>query len=309
MSAPAAPGIVSGYLSIDHSVAVLVGIEPGRTALVGRRLTGENGRLGGTVAQVSLGLAANRRPIEALSWVGDDRNGSRIIQDLAAGGVGVRGIDRRWLDRTATTWLCYGPDDSSYCIYDPGGRLPVELTDIQASLASAAPWCVVTVGPPGPTAALLDLISPDAMVVWSVKADPLSFTAPVVERLAARAHIILWSGAEASFLTSILGGDWHTYCRRRGALLVETRGANGCSYADREGQHTVAASARIPVQDPTGAGDRMVAGLLAAVLAGEPVESAVRAGGAAAVEFLEERAAEERALTPDDAERQVSDVR
>jgi len=293
MSRGVVPGVVAGYLSVDHSVALQLGIEPGRTALVGQRLTGEDGRLGGCVSQIALGLAAERYPVEALSWVGPDRAGSRLIDELSAGGVGVGGIDRQLLDRTATTWLCYAPDGLSYCIYDPGGPLPGQLSGEQAALAAGAPWCIVAVGPPEPTTALLDLLQPAATLVWAVKADPLSFIPPLAERLAAASHVILWSETEASFLAGVLGEDWRTHCRRPGTLLVETRGADGCVYIDDDGLHIVEATARVPVHDPTGAGDRFAAGLFTALLRGEPTEAAVRAGEAVAASFLARRAREE----------------
>jgi len=294
---PSAPGIVAGYLSIDHSVSIAVGIEPGHTALVDRRLSPDEGRLGGTVTQIVFGLAAESNPVEAISWVGPDRAGSQVVATLDEAGVGTAGINSRHFERTPRTWLCYAPNGASYCIYDPGGPLPTALSPAQSALATAAPWAVITAGPPGPASQLLDLLDLAALLVWSVKADPISFPPPLVRRLAARAQVILWSRAETAFLANLLGPDWTTQAAARGALLVETRGAEGCVHYGRDETTAYRTHRVVSVQDPTGAGDRFVAGVLSALLRDEPPATAVRAGISAAGRFLVQRAHEEQLPT------------
>jgi ribokinase len=288
VSDAARPGVVVGYLSIDHVVRLETSLEPNRTALVGTRLTAAAGRPGGCAYYVSAGLSQAGARVETVGWVAEDEPGRRLISELTAAGVGVAGIDRSQLERTPSTWLSYGPAGESYCVYDPGGPLPEALSPLQANLARWAPWCVLSVSPPGPAARVLGLLREDATLLWAVKADQVSF-GPLAADLEARSDIVVFSEAEAAFLVESLGEGWEKRAADRGCLVVETRGAGGCRYSDSTGSHEVPAVGALAPADPTGAGDRFVAGLLAALLGGVPPATAVRQGQEAAAAFLATR--------------------
>jgi ribokinase len=283
-----APMVVIGYVGLDHVVSLRRGLEAGRTALVDRRHTPSPGRLGGCAAHVALGLAGAGVEVELVSWVGADAAGRRLAAELAAAGVGVRGLERS-LPRTPVTWLAYRPDGGCYCVYDPGGPLPRGLSAPQRELMRSAGWCVAAVGPPAPALEALDLLPPESPLLWTVKADPQSFPPALAERLAARAAVVVLSREEASFLADQLGPDWRAAALGRGALCVETHGSAGCRYWT--GASEAWFSVRpLPAGDPTGAGDRFTAGLLAGLARGRPVTAAVEAGARAAAELLEQRA-------------------
>ncbi len=285
------PAAVIGYLGLDHSVQLRRPLRPGRTTLVARRTTPPAGRLGGCAAHISLGLAAAGVPVSIVGWLGPDVDGDRILEALEQAGVETTGLART-LARTPRSWLAYAPDGTCTCIYDPGGQLPERLS-LPQQQCLAAGRVVVSVGPPGPVQEALDLIPPEAQLAWSVKADQESVPIDLARRLAARARAIVWSRDEAPFLEEALGPGWVEAAARRGTLCVETRGAGGVAW--RRGPSRGYLSGEVLVaSDPTGAGDRFTAGLMAGIWQGLRPEPALRRGMEAATTFLRGRESEGR---------------
>jgi ribokinase len=285
------PAAVIGYLGLDHSVQLRQPLQLGRTTLVARRNTPPTGRLGGCAAHISLGLAAVGVSVSVIGWLGPDVDGDRIAGELEQAGVETTGLART-LSRTPCSWLVYAPDGTCTCIYDPGGPLSERLSTPQRQRLTSR-RVVVSVGPPGPVQEALDLIPPDAQLAWSVKADPESVPSDLARRLAARASAIVWSRDEAPFLDEALGPGWVETISGRGTLCVETRGADGVEWRQGAGRGWLRGTV-LAVTDPTGAGDRFTAGLMAGIWQGLGPEPALRAGMEAATTFLRGRQPEGR---------------
>lgn len=280
---------VLGYVNVDHVVGLSHDIAPGQTALVRRRHTPPEGRLGGCASYVATGLAGAGREVSVVSFMGDDAAAGVVEDAFAAAGVDPSGIERI-LDSTGVSWLPYAPSGASYCVYDPGGELPAELTGEQRRICGTADWLVATVGAPAPCLEALDALPSSSSVFWSVKADPDSFPVPLSHKLATRASVIVHSSDEADFIAEQLGAGWRDEVARPEALVVETHGASGARFWADGGEEWIRLDEPLRVFDTIGAGDRFCAGLLMALIDGSGPADAVRAGALSAEALLRDRA-------------------
>lgn len=280
---------VVGYVNLDHVVGLNRDIAPGQTSLVCRRHTPPEGRLGGCASYIATGLAAAGIHASVVSFTGDDAAAAIVEGAFAAAGVDATGLERS-LDATGISWLPYSPSGASYCVYDPGGELPVELTDEQRRICGAADWLVAAVGAPAPCVEALDALPSSSSVFWSVKADPSSFPVPLAHELARRASVIVHSSDEADFVAERLGAAWRDEAVRPDALVVETHGAAGARFWAGGEEDWIRLDEPLPVFDTIGAGDRFCAGLLAALIDGASPADAVGAGARWARALLRVRA-------------------
>lgn len=275
--------VVTGYASFDH-VMQLDGVPvPGATTRILRRPAQAWPRVGGSPAYVAAALIAGGIPDAApLSWVGADADGDAYCAALDARGIRSDGIERVAGGRTPMALLGYTPDGGCLCLYHASLREPLAITPHQDALLRAAAWVCVTVGPAEITERVLALTPP--RLAWAVKHDARALTRAHAQALATRADLICFSQAEAEFIGSVGG-------LRPDCIAVETRGAAG---AVVRWHHEETALPAIPLAsaDPTGAGDTLVGGMLAALIAApnNPV-GALRAGMEAAADLLRRREA------------------
>jgi ribokinase len=278
--------LITGYASLDHVVLLADDPVAGTTTRM-RRATGAWPRPGGSPAYVAAALAAGG-VAEAMpvSWVGDDAAGEAYRAALAARGLRCEGIATIGGAPTPVAILAYAPNGACFCLYDPGLPEPGGLTPLQLDLLASTDWVCLTVGPPSVTDLVLDRLPPATRLAWAVKHDPRAISSAQAARLAGRADLICYSRAEAGFVASALA---EAGARRQGAVLVETDGAEGARIA-WGGQSLAVPATPISVRDPTGAGDTLVGGLIAALIANpHDKPAALRAGMAAAAAMLRAR--------------------
>ena len=288
MSNPSRPAVLTvGYVGLDHVVGLDHAISPGRTSLVERRHTPESGRLGGCGPNIALGLAAAGCQVDVVTWVGDDAGADRVAQVLCDAGISTEGM-QRVLERTGTSWLPYAPDGASYCVYDPGGPLPQSLGEAQRRLCATARWSAIAVGPPGPTQEALDLLPDDATLLWPVKADAASVPPLLARKLAERANAIVLNREETTFLAEVVGSNWQQAAAERDVLVIETRGAGGLRWRQRDASAELSLTP-VRVSDTVGAGDRFCAGVLAGLVRGHDVDTVVRDAARGVADLLRGR--------------------
>lgn len=252
---------VVGYASADRAVSVSALPDPDTTAVVRARLGTPWPRLGGCGPVIATHLARAGVAAGCVSWLADDALGHSIRQQLEDAAVDVRAVARRGT-RTAESYLVYAQDGRSICVYDPGDAAVGGLTERQRATIAAADAICLTVAPAEATAAALDLATPAASVVWSVKADPDAYPPALVARLVERADVVTFAQGERGFLTDRLGRE---PAFREEALVVETRGARGVLWAaGADSGETLVEP--LDVADTTGAGDAFVGGLLARLI-------------------------------------------
>ncbi len=182
--------------------------------------------------------------------------------------------------RTAESYIAYDDAGSAVCFYDPGDAHGDGLGDEQRDAVARADVVCLTVAPAAATREALDAASDDAQVVWSVKADPDAYPKDLVQRLLERADVVAWAHGERGFVEGEPRDD---------ALVVETRGARGVAWW-RSGRSAELAVEPIRVADTTGAGDALVAGVIAQLLRDpQDEEAAVAAGIDSSRALLQER--------------------
>jgi sugar/nucleoside kinase (ribokinase family) len=272
---------VLGYASADHCVAVRALPAPDTTAIV-ERLSRPWPRLGGCGPQIALRLARLVVPVSCLTWVAPDAVGSELLAQLQASGARTDAVVVAGR-RTAEAYIAYDDQGRSVCFYDPGDAHGEGLTDAQRDAVAEASVVCLTVAPASATREALDAVSADALVVWSVKADPDAYPPELADQLLERADVVAWAEGERSFVRGAPRPD---------ALVLETRGARGVAWrrGERSGEQAVAP---VWVADTTGAGDAFVAGVIAQLVRDpDDAPAAVAAGIDSSRALLEERGRE-----------------
>jgi ribokinase len=275
---------VLGYASADHCVSVDALPASDATAIVRRRLSRPWPRLGGCGPGIAAHLAAAGIDAACLTWVADDEVGRALLAQLEASGADTSGVVIEGA-RSPESFIAYDARGHTACFYDPGDATANELSPAQRELVGVAELVCLTVAPAAATDAALEAASPEARVVWSVKADSDAYPPALVERLLARADVVALSAGERPFL--------HRRTPRHDAIVIETHGADGVrwEHRGREGHVPVR---RMAVHDTTGAGDALVAGAIAQLRRdAEDVPAAVAAGIESSRALLERRGREE----------------
>lgn len=223
--------------------------------------------VGGSPANVALGLARLRAPVQLITAVGDDPRGARIRDTLAAAGVGLRTMrTHRGPTSTATAHL----DDAGRATYDfdlrwdPG---PIELPDGARIVHTGS---LATVVEPGASAvrALLRTIGDSRLMSYDPNCRPAVMGSPDrvrggVEELVGLAHLVKVSDEDLAWLYP--GEPYDEVARRwlrgRGGVIVVTRGGDGV-WAVGPGGEVGEPAPLVDVIDTVGAGDSFTAAML-----------------------------------------------
>ena len=283
--------VITGYASLDHVVVLSGDIVHGRTTTISDRPADAWPRLGGGPAFVA---AAARRsyhgPVVPVSWVGSDELGKTYIEQLAQRHISSSGMVRLPGARSPVSMLIYNPAGDCACLYDPGIKGEIGLSEYQRQLLEAASWICVTIGPKTVTDDVLEIVRRDQKLAWIVKNDPSALSPQQAARLTQRADVIFCNGRERAFLAEVMSDR---RARNPDQWLIETQGQRGALF-EFDGEQTFIAAEPIVVRDPTGAGDSFAGGVLAALLNGETDPAILgRRGHAAAHALLTERKSEE----------------
>lgn len=277
--------VVTGYASLDYAIRLDRPPEADRTVTILSRAR-EFPRVGGSPAYVAVAMAAaGTRDALPITWVADDPEGRRYCEELSALGLKTDGVGIR-PGRTPVCVLAYEPGGACHCLYHPSLPEPLGLDAHQSALIAAADCVCLTVGPEQATRDVLAAASPEAIVVWAVKADPRATPPDLAAALATRADIVVSSRGEAGFVREAFA------CAGRSSLpplRIETRGGEGVAILDKGGERLIPAEP-VDAEDTTGAGDTFLGAFLAAWRSGGDVERAVESGVAAARALLIGRA-------------------
>lgn len=268
---------VIGYSSMDHSMRIGSFQGAGHTTLI----EGGAGAVeAGGIARIFDGLEGCTS--RAVSWVGQDELSLRWIRALQSVGVDVSGV-QALEGHMPTSYLFHAGSGESLCFYDAGIGAPHALTSEARTAIKDADSLVVAIGPTAMTEAALDLVSDNAVVVWVVKADPVSFPLALRQQLVHRADVILHSHQEDDFLRSVGARP------RSDALIVRTAGESPIVWQQGEQVGSVDVE---PITGPinaTGAGDHFAGCFLGAYLRQQDVERSLQTAADATRGFLQYR--------------------
>ncbi|GAA4766886.1 carbohydrate kinase family protein [Microbacterium gilvum] len=232
--------------------------------------------VGGSPANVALGLARLGVRVRFHTALARDAHGERVGRHLTAAGVEV--VVASWsLGATSTALAQIGADGAARYTFDvdwslptepdPGGAAIIHVGSISAFLDPGALVVEQTVS----TADQDTLITLDPNIRAALLPDRADAVARF-QRLAALADIVKLSDEDAAWLYP--GEREEVVVRRllaRGPRLVAlTRGSSGALLASRGGNRLVSAPS-VRVRDTVGAGDTFMAALIAQVVRGPSV--------------------------------------
>ena len=276
--------IVVGDVVTDV-LAVLDGpLAAGSDTSASIRITG-----GGQAANTAAWLASERVPVTLVAVVGDDEAGRARIAELTA--LGVDCAVRRCPDAPTGTVIVLARGEDRTMVAQRGANLRLSANDVDAALAAAPDARHLHLS----GYALLEAASREAgrhalaaargqgltTSVDAASARPLRQVGPEAFLTWVRGvDLLLANTDEAAVLTG--GLDAEAAARKLTDIaghVVVKRGGDGAVWAQRGGALIRFAARRVPVVDPTGAGDAFAAGLVAAWVRGADPRSALRLGG------------------------------
>ncbi len=283
--------IVVGDLVTDVLVAHRGPIEPGSDTAAAITVGG-----GGQAANTAAWLARAGRPVTLIAAVGDDPAGRERIAELTA--AGVRCAVRAHAGAvTGSVVVLAGPRERTM-ITDRGAALLLDPADVVAAVEAAGDaqhlhlsgYPLLHEGSRAAGLAALAAATRRGLTISvdAASAAPLRVVGAAAFRAWVRdADLLLCNADEADVLAG--PGPAAEQAARLTAdvfNVVVKRGPDGATWADRDGGSWPVTPDRVPMTDPTGAGDAFAAGLLAAWCAGAGPAEALAAGaalGAAAV--------------------------
>lgn len=236
---------------------------------------------GGSPLNVAVGLGRLGVDTVLAARVGDDPFGTDIHAHLNDAGVALASQDHPAV-RTSSATATLGADGSARYDFDV-------LWDVERILADPVPvlhtGSIATVLEPGADAIeeLLEAAPADTLISFdpNIRPDLISSHAKALdrtERIARQAHVVKMSDEDLVWLypDASIHEVASLYEELGVALLVITRGADGCSMFSRGWEATLPAQPTT-VADTIGAGDAFMSGLLFGVIESDS-SSALRQG-------------------------------
>ena len=242
-------------------------------------------RRGGTASNIAYTLALlGERPLLAAA-VGADYDADAA--ELAAEGVEVGTALRLDDVPTASGYITTDLDDNQITAFYPGAMAHAAAIDLRRIDDVD---CVV-VAPDAPDAMAAHVAQAVEIGARLVFAPAQQLPALPEEALRAgleRAWLVVGNDYELELIRSRTGRSVDDI-RRRGAIVAVTRGAEGSQLHSGDGIVIIPAARPHALVDPTGAGDAYLAGLLAALRAGDDLAVAGRVGALAAAYVIESK--------------------
>lgn len=290
---------------------------PGRALVVGealvdvvRRPDGAIGEhVGGSPANVALGLARLGRAAELLTWIGPDAYGALVNRHLDASGVRVlQGAESAISTSIATAIL----DEEGVATYDfdLDWNLPSTWEEPAEPPLVLHTGSIAAVLEPGATkvARLIADRRPTSTITYDPNLRPALMGSPeqalpVVEALVLQSDVVKVSDEDLAWLLpgiapAEIAEEW---TRRGPSLVVVTHGGKGAFASTNSGARLMVAAPTVTVADTVGAGDSFMSGLIdglwSAGLLGAERRDALRDVPPETVEAILERCARIAAIT------------
>ncbi|MCG8478258.1 MAG: 5-dehydro-2-deoxygluconokinase [Spirochaetales bacterium] len=284
--------------------------------------------VGGSAANIAVGLAKLGRSVDFLSKVSDDQFGDFVSSFLERHGVGTEFLDK---DRSGSlTSLAFAERkkvDSRVLFYRNGASdLMIRIEDIPVDEFARTAVLVCTgtglSASPSREATLFAMEAAAAAgtkvvfdLDWRASAWESVATAGLIYRIAAeRSHIIVGTREEMAVLSgSAPGGDDTSDAEAAGRLLggmtelvIIKRGVEGSTAYSADGASWSAGVFPVEVRKNYGAGDAFAAALLHGLLQGLTPDAAMTWGAGAAGIVVADTACAESAPTFDELQRFVA---
>ncbi len=264
--------------------------------------------VGGSPANVALGLGRLGRGADLLTWLGRDDRGRRIAEHLAASGAAlVPGSDGA--DRTSVATAHLADDGGATYEFDLTWRIPETWASPPGPPIAVHTGSIAAVLEPGAADVVRILAAHRASATITYDPNlrpslmpPPEATLPVVEQVVAIADVVKVSDEDLAWLAPEdpmgLAREW---VGAGPALVVVTRGGEGAVAWTAAGVRVDVPAPHVTVADTVGAGDSFMAGLIdglwGAGLLGPDARAALRAVDEATLRAVLERCAVIAAIT------------
>lgn len=281
---------MNGIVTLGESLGLIVGTRTGGFDLQ----SGAEVTFGGAESNVAIGVARLGGQSGWIGRLGDDAIGRRITRALRAEGVEAHIC----LDTDAQTGIMLKdrprPDASRVAYYRAGSAasrieptdLPSEVICDAAVLHVSGINLAISVSSARTTFAAIEIArSAGTLVSFDVNhrsrlwAD--TDAAAAYREIVALADIVFAGEDEAQLITGLVGHDEqaHALAAFGPSQVAIKLGAHG-AFALQEGRRFDQAALPVTVVDTVGAGDAFVAGYLAELVAGSPIQDRLRTGAA-----------------------------
>lgn len=244
---------------------------------------------GGCAANTGSDLVKMGLPVEVIGKVGQDSFGDFLIQKLQQRGVGTRGVKRDAEVGSSATMVIVDADGERRFIHYIGANARLTHTDIDISLVESASLfhlggAFILPGIDGaPSVNLLRQARQAGVItfldpVWDAKGRWLQILGPYLPYT----DYFLPSLPEAQALTGCQEPlEAARALLNLGVQVVGIKmGSEGCLVASQDGQVMQLPAYQVEAVDATGAGDAYVAGFMAGIWFGWPLEKTARLANA-----------------------------
>lgn len=291
-------------MSTEHDPVLVVG-----EALVDivERDGSTSEHVGGSPANVAMGLARLGHHTSLAACIGDDERGAVVARHLADRGVSLApGTVRP--GRTSTALAAIGADGAAEYTFDLDWDPALERLTPASHVHTGSLATVLAPGSAGVVDLLVRLaggatVSYDPNIRPSVVGDPAALV-DGVEQVVRLSDVVKASDEDVALLYPqlSLGDVLERWLALGPALVVVTRGAAGVVWRSTSGAHGSSPTRAERVVDTVGAGDSFMAGLLsglldADLLGGPHAAESLRRAGSPALEAAIERGLTTSALT------------
>ena len=277
--------VVLGSTNLDLTLTVEALPAPGDTVLGGdpvRRAGGKGGNQAVAAARAGARTAF-------LGCVGNDPEGTVLIDDLAAYGIDVTGV-RTVADPSGLAVILVNSDGENQIAVAAGANFRLQADDVDAwrPVISAARVLVLQLEIPPAVVERAVAIAADAGTMVMLNLSPAM---AVAAGTLARVDVLVVNRTEADFAAGRPAGtepaELAAALRTLGpTAVVVTAGADGAICTDASATAHVPAL-RVPVRDTTGAGDAFAGTLAARLATGASLADAGRAAAVAAAQTVQ----------------------
>ncbi|MEE6281303.1 carbohydrate kinase family protein [Georgenia sp. MJ170] len=224
--------------------------------------------VGGSPANVAVGLARLGHPVELTTWFGSDARGHRIREHLVSAAVDVTS-GSELAERTPTARARLDATGAASYTFDLHFDLPA-TSPLRAPALVHVGSISATIEPGGSKVAdLARRLRATATVSYDPNARPaIMGPAPearrTIEGVVALADVVKVSDEDIAWLAPDTGvldvaRDWLALGP---AVVVVTRGGDGATALTATGHEVTVAAPRVTVADTVGAGDSFMAGII-----------------------------------------------
>jgi nucleoside kinase len=280
--------LATGYPSLDYIIPVSHSPVIGETALIEDVPADHEAAFGGCGSNVAAALSVLGFQAAVACIVGDDREGFLYTSQMRKLGIDTQDIITVQRSKTSRSYLFRNPSGEYQNFFFAGAADQWQGTLRLMNLRRVR-YALLTVGPYHYNKQFAETVKgAGKSLIWQLKPDVAAFTKDALKQFSQASEYILMNHLEAEFVTKGLGiGHVKDLINDTTKVVVVTKGAEGCTVYDKDGEYAIKAVPPVSVTDTTGAGDGFTAGFIGGLLKGKDHKTCGQMGSTLASYILE----------------------